>query len=143
MVNETIKISNAVAGTYYIQVYSKAHAYNSSSCYTLNATVSSVALREADDSENDSEVTNEPALNLYPNPSTGEVYLDMNVVEPLDFVDIQVYDILGKQIRAYTYPDVTGYLKANIDLKGLPNGVYNVLISSTVGIESRKVILQR
>ena len=141
---EGIKYNNAAVGTYYARVYGYNNAYSATACYTLRASISSTAFRFGDEEQNDSnKPLSDVQYNLYPNPSTGLVNLDMYFDETMDKVNVCVYDVMGREVHAFEFNEVTGNVKANIDMNDAANGIYHVVISSSAGKETKKMIINR
>ncbi len=138
---ETIKYNNAATGTYYVRVYGYNGAYSASSCYTLNASISSTAFREEEEASQSPKALSDVQYALFPNPSTGNVTLNMNFDDVMDRVDVRVYNTMGQEVKAYTFNEVAGFLQANIEMNDAPNGLYSVVINSPMGRETRKLII--
>lgn len=141
---EGIKYNNAAVGTYYARVYGYNNAYTASACYTLRASTSSTAFRFGDEEQNDSnKPMSDMQYSLYPNPSSGMVNLDMYFDEAMEKVNVRVFDMMGREVRAYEFNEAVGNVKANIDMNDAANGIYHVVISSPAGKEMKKMIINR
>lgn len=140
---EGIKYNNAPVGTYYARVYGYNGAYSASWCYTLRASISSTAFKFSEEGANTSYKLSDVQYNLYPNPSTGLVTLDMNFEDDMSRVNVRVYDMLGQELRSFEYNDVSGNLKTSIDMNDAANGIYHVVITTPSGKEAKKIILHR
>lgn len=141
---EGIKYNNAPVGTYYARVYGYNNAYTASACYTLRASTSSTTFRFGDEEQNDSnKPMSDMQYSLYPNPSSGMVNLDMYFDEAMEKVNVRVFDMMGREVRAYEFNEAVGNLKANIDMNDAANGIYHVVISSPAGKEMKKMIINR
>jgi hypothetical protein len=72
---------------------------------------------------------------LYPNPTTGKIAWDYP-----DISQMQVYDILGREMKGQAYnPDSQSLL----DLSDLPNGLYILHIRIRNHIVTRKIMVQK
>jgi hypothetical protein len=71
-------------------------------------------------------------INIFPSPTTGKFFLDLNLDEPKD-VKIEMFDFLGQQVLT-TEKDAVKKDKLNYDLTGSPSGKY--LVKFTVGGET-------
>ncbi|MBW8050960.1 MAG: PKD domain-containing protein [Cytophagales bacterium] len=90
------------------------------------------------------------AVNIYPNPTTGEFIIEMESPEMQD-IQINVTNILGQSIYAKMLYNIKGFYLTKINLKPNPAGIYNLQIipdlrSFSVGgnhnnIINRKIIL--
>lgn len=89
---------------------------------------------------NDQEINT--SVNLYPNPTSGLVSLDITMINS-DILDVSVYDMLG----AAVYQDKiqgNGNFNTYLDLSGLSNGMYSINIkNSSGGSVTRKLILDK
>ncbi len=74
------------------------------------------------------------AVVLYPNPTTGKVYLKF---ESFSFVNGQylIRDLSGREVRRGSLSSVV-----DIDLKDQPKGVYFMILNTTDGVISKKII---
>lgn len=142
--SETIKYNNATVGTYFIRVYGYNGAFSTTSCYTLNASISSTAFREEETDVNVLDPTKQE-LNfvMYPNPSTGIVNLQLNVNEVQDKVSVKVYDITGNLVRNIDYTDLQGTTNVTLDMGNVANGIYNVVVAGGSATEVKKLILTK
>lgn len=142
--SETVKYNNGAVGTYYAYVYGYGGVYSATSCYTLNASISSTAFKVGEEETNDGgKPMSDASIRLYPNPSTGNVTLNLNFDDNNETVIVRVIDMLGKVVRSYEYNNVEGLFTSNIELSDAANGIYNVTISSDSGTESRKLIIAK
>lgn len=64
---------------------------------------------------------------IYPNPSTGIVYLDMNTEDQEDLMNISILDISGRKVLQKSYHPIQ-VDKPEINLSHLENGVYFVFL---------------
>jgi len=83
------------------------------------------------------------AINLYPNPSAGEINLDLRLKQDVETLAIGVYDMVGKlvQSEAYHHPDL--YFEQRYMLDHLDNGIYFLRIESGDQTVTRKFIIAR
>ena len=78
------------------------------------------------------------AISLYPNPTTGRLYIKNDSF--LDLEKVVIHDIGGRKISEYT---ITNTLKDSyIDLIGVANGLYFVAIYSETTQVTKRVILK-
>ncbi|PSL34940.1 pre-peptidase C-terminal domain-containing protein [Chitinophaga ginsengisoli] len=134
--SERIVYNNGAVGTYYIRVVGYNGAFSTGVCYKLTANISSTP-KTAEISKNGKTIDRE--LNVYPVPSTGKVYTELNSSSnKLQY--ITVTDLNGKVVFTKQFRIVSGYNRLEIVLpSSLQNGIY--IISN--GTTSRKVVLQR
>jgi len=69
-------------------------------------------------------------LNLFPNPTNGEVTLMYYLPEQMDGAVAKVYDMLGRLVWAQAIDKKQGMQQANLNLNTLQKGNYIVLISA-------------
>jgi hypothetical protein len=79
-------------------------------------------------------------VKVYPNPTSGRVYVDFSVVSGNE-VDISVVDILGKEVLRKNYPE-EGHIE--VDLSDKVSGIYFLKVKTEAGIElNRKIIVSK
>jgi hypothetical protein len=134
--SERIVDNYAILDTYYVRVVGYNGASSTNVCYKLTANISNTP--KIAEVKKSSKVTG-GALHVYPVPSTGKVYTELNSAgNKLQY--ITVTDISGKVVFTKQYRLVNGHNRLEIVLpSSLQNGIY--IISD--GINSRKVVLQR
>lgn len=82
-----------------------------------------------------------PALisyQVFPNPTTGKVNLLASFNEQTE-VDIQVYDLLGRQILSTRHNSIS--INAQLDLTGQATGIYLINIITEKGTLTEKILL--
>jgi len=107
--------------------------------YPIAKIPSGASLRKGiDDEENSSLITSYSTLKMYPNPTTGLVRFEYDVLQ-LGKVSIVVYNILGERVMSNSIND------KSIDLSHLNNGVYfiNIVSSANEIIDNQKLIIQK
>ena len=68
-------------------------------------------------------------LEVYPNPASDELYLDIRNAESKGGLAIEIYDICGR--LALPRQNVEGYVShLPIDISQLDNGIYNLQVVS-------------
>jgi hypothetical protein len=81
------------------------------------------------------------ALNLYPNPTNGQLSLQLNMPVSGNF-QARVYDVMGRTITTLAEANSLGG-KYNIDLSQNPNGFYFVEVITDGSTITRKVLLDK
>jgi len=78
-------------------------------------------------------------FNLYPNPTQGQVFVEVNINSPENFLLLTITDLSGKiyQVSQHAYQNLL-----HLDLTRYPRGVYYVRIQSGSIIETHKIILK-
>lgn len=75
------------------------------------------------------------AIQLYPNPTTGKVLIDLN--STFKNVEVVIYDITGKSVAKV---NEVGAKSIVLDLSNLASGVYQVAVRTEKGIVMKKVV---
>lgn len=75
-------------------------------------------------------------VRVYPNPTEGSVFIDIEKAEEL--VDVQIMDLTGRIVRS---ENATANNRISIDLSGLSDGVYHVNLNSISGRLVKRIIL--
>ncbi len=89
------------------------------------------------------EVENTADVEVYPNPSTGMVTLDIKNGNASEY-EIYVYDALGSLVETIKLPSNGSELNARIDFEKFSNGVYIMRISGNNDSSiTRKIIIQK
>ncbi|MBS1583868.1 MAG: T9SS type A sorting domain-containing protein, partial [Bacteroidetes bacterium] len=80
-------------------------------------------------------------LALYPNPTTGELYirLPQGTTGP---IDLRVLDVAGREVRHEAFTARAGNTD-RFDLHGLQNGNYTVLLSSPTWVKAQQLQIVR
>lgn len=82
-------------------------------------------------------------ISLYPNPSSGKVYLQIGNMGS-SFLNIQVFNLQGKMIKdIHQAVGQTGIHSHKLDMTGLPDGMYMLRMNASGKTWSEKIILKR
>ena len=79
-------------------------------------------------------------MNVYPNPTNGELFVEVNLLDVQDFT-ISVVNTLGQTVKEVKQIQSNGG-KIKIDLSDKNSGVYFVTIKSKSGSKVKRIILQ-
>ncbi len=77
------------------------------------------------------EMKEQPAINVFPNPTSGLVYIETKI--PDNLIHVSVFNMNGQELIKQSLKGQ----KAMIDLTGYPNGLYLVKTTSGSGIQKR------
>lgn len=80
-------------------------------------------------------------LRLYPNPSTGQVMLELEW-PAVGSQPIQVFDALGRAVDAHPVPSNATHQHFTLNVAGLSAGVYTVRVETTQGVAVARLIRQ-
>jgi hypothetical protein len=86
-------------------------------------------------------VANEPTLNVYPNPSDGSIYLDINL-NGKNQGKVEIYDMMGKLTYSYALNNFDNEI-IRADLSAFTSGVYFVTLHAGNESLSKKIIIQK
>jgi len=83
----------------------------------------------------------EEYISAYPNPSTGEVFMNLNISD-VSSADITVFNSIGEAIlsKKVTVPSTK---EIKLDLNSKPNGVYLVKIKTSEGTVTKKIVINK
>lgn len=126
VVNEQVTYNASKAATYYIKVYGVSGASNTA-CYSLQTTLSSVALRLAEPEEEEIEKSAN-VFAVYPNPVSSQLTVEF-YLEQESPVYLTVYDVYGKLVSSQQYDGVAGPNAVYKNVDGLSNGFYMIALS--------------
>ncbi len=79
-------------------------------------------------------------LSVYPNPTSGQLNITFESSEKS--IDVQVFDIMGRQVMKSTNRHSGGMFQKSLDMSNLNRGIYFVQISSEKGSTTVKVTLK-
>jgi hypothetical protein len=86
------------------------------------------------------EAKNEELWSVYPNPSTGKVFMSSLDKSNNDILDITITDITGKQIKIISGNELSQ--DQSLDIADLQSGMYVLSIRSEKGTSAKRIIRQ-
>ncbi len=125
---EAVTYNNAPVATYYIKVVGYGGVFNNTTCYTLKATTSGTALKEAQEEMNTVQKVEETILTLMPNPSVDGKFVYNLSNTFTGNVNVAVYDEAGRIVFQHEINKGEEFLKDAIDLSDRNGGMYIVKI---------------
>lgn len=84
---------------------------------------------------------NQNDMLIYPNPTNGNVILEINF-DKLENIIISLYNIIGERVYNETVNNAYGLFQKNINILGLSNGIYFIQIKVADAIMTKKIIKQ-
>lgn len=81
----------------------------------------------------------ESLLNLYPNPVSDRLYINSRK----RISGINFYDMSGKLVERFDYPDGTGSSGTSINLEHFVEGIYFYSIETSGSVRTGKLVIQR
>jgi PKD repeat protein len=85
-------------------------------------------------------VTLDELVNVYPNPTTGKITVDLGKIPVGNTLTVNVYDVTGKTVYTTTHTQNPG--KVDINLDNQPKGVYFVSVSDGTNQTNHKVLVK-
>lgn len=143
---EAIIYNTTVVGTYKVQVYGYGGVFNTTSCYTLKASISASNFREGGEEEISeiSPVVETPSLaiaSIFPNPTNGKLNIQFNSAKE-SIVEILVTDVAGRIVMNSNFSAIEGDNFTTIDMLNLETGFYNVILNDGINKTCSKVLKQ-
>jgi len=142
--SESIIYNNTQAvATYTAYVYGYGNVFNTSSCYTLRAEISSSSfVRLSGETEAEESLVIEGGLSIYPNPSNGSLNIRLQPERDLPQT-ISVYNQMGQLVEAYEVNFTKNQPAVEIRMNDLADGIYFVQVYDGEKIQTRKVLLRK
>jgi hypothetical protein len=129
--NEVTSIDSAwVTGNYWVQAYDSV-----SGCVVNSDTVfvDLIGINEVNSGEH--------LLSIFPNPSTGKLYLRINV-EGLEHAEIKIEDLRG-QLVMNEYINCNAGCAPTLNIAHLSNGIYLLKLLNDESVITRKIVIQK
>lgn len=115
-------------GDYYVTVTdSKGCSVNSST-----VTITNVGVEENN---------NAVHVNVFPNPTTDELTIELNLPETQN-LKLNLINVAGQKLIATELKQVSGNYRKSINLKEIPNGIYYLQVNSDKQFITKKIIKQ-
>jgi len=87
------------------------------------------------------EVLSENNVNIFPNPSNGELHVEMDIVKELD-INITISNLLGEVMIEDNYTAHQGVTKRSFDMSEFGKGVYLLKMQSGEEIFTQRIVLK-
>lgn len=84
--------------------------------------------------------SNKLSVSIFPNPATNFINIELDEADPIDPVEIEIHDLLGKIV----YSEINSKNKFRINSSNLPHGIYTISINKNKNSISihKKIIIQ-
>ena len=80
------------------------------------------------------------ALGLFPNPTAGAVRVELGGLGPQGPAALALLDGLGRMVLTATAPVAGGRLATELDVRGLPPGLYLLRVQTREGTATRRLV---
>jgi hypothetical protein len=80
-------------------------------------------------------------LNVYPNPTDGIFYVNIDLPE-IEDVELKIYTPVGRLVLNEKYRHQLGNTRLSVNLTGYKKGMYIVQIATKSGVASKQIILR-
>jgi Pregnancy-associated plasma protein-A/Secretion system C-terminal sorting domain len=135
--------------TYYANVYGYNGVFNASTCYTLRASLSASAWRtnggapidEVEQHINLEKIQGNLDVSVYPNPSNGNISIDILNLTDATNADIKILDITGKVVYSKSQDVTIGLNSTQLQLS-VSNGLYQVVVRTGNEVSIKKLVIQ-
>jgi Zn-dependent metalloprotease len=133
---------DAYAGTYFDVTFETRNISKDTLIFVMdNAYLDVVCFSELPQSINETDLHLFRNAGIYPNPSNGEFNLQVDAYEN-DHLNIQINDLLGRNILSQAWSVGNGINKTQINLSKQAPGVYFLQLISVKGMQTLRVIKQ-
>jgi photosystem II stability/assembly factor-like uncharacterized protein len=143
--SETIIYNTPTAGaTYYIYILGISGAFSATQCYDLTLNTSSTNFIKPFEgiSKNETGLTEQSALSIYPNPANDAATVLFTASETGDYT-IRLTDITGKELVNRVESFNAGRNTVQLRTNDLPKGIFFVRVSNDNQSEVSKLVIER
>jgi hypothetical protein len=143
VVPETLIVNNAAAGTYWYRIYGQSGAFDNNNDYTITAQTSATPFsRQEDGMLANAALSQDIIRNAYPNPTRGELILEINGEEPGNAF-IFVHDLAGREVLSQQIAVAQeGLFSHTLSMGHLQPAVYLVRVVYNNRYQTTKIIVQ-
>lgn len=78
---------------------------------------------------------------VFPNPGSGKLTLEVDALAA-GAANVRVYDLAGRQVHGQVLNGTGGYFRTQLNLSGLPSGIYSLELEQDGVREVKKLVLQ-
>lgn len=84
----------------------------------------------------------ESRLNIFPNPATRDLRVDLELEQVSDLVELRMMDATGRTILTQQYDRIQNGA-FNFDVSNFPNGAYLLQVRTAEGVRTKRFLIQR
>jgi len=126
-----VYVANRKYGVYYLSISDNNVCYTSSDSISI-PTGFHTGIEDIDPFE---------SMNIYPNPTSGKVTVDMEN-QVFDDLNVTIVTIEGREVYSNKFEKATEYFSVEIDLSDRAEGVYFIKLQTGKYLATRKVIVE-
>lgn len=80
---------------------------------------------------------------LYPNPANNKLQVEFNTLQPIKNLQLRITDMVGRDVLAHSYANLSGQFKTVLDVSGINTGIYFVEIIADGEKMIRKLVIEK
>jgi len=88
------------------------------------------------------ELSNDIAINVFPNPASSQIAVDLAMTETVSDLDIQIMDVAGRTLSTRALNNVQN-VRETFDVSSLTNGIYFMHVTSDLGIQTQRFVISK
>ncbi len=148
--SEQLKYNNGTVTTYYAYVYGYGGAFSATSCYNLQASLSATAWRTnggdeiptVEENINMEKIQGDLDVSVYPNPSKGNITIDVLNLSNSNNAVVTVVDLMGRVVTTTNMDLITGINTTTLNLN-VANGLYQVMVRTDNDTQIKRILIQK
>ena len=130
--NEQVTYNASKVAVFYVRVYSSGGVF-SSSCYSLNVSLSNISLKTDEIEEvvvkkEEESIITSNTVKLYPNPTSSQFTIEF-LLQNENQLSLNVYDLNGKVVVQQAYKGSAGSNSISQNIESLASGLYIIILS--------------
>lgn len=138
---QTRSITVSAAGSYSVRSYSKGGCYSTSLPFNVTVVLARLASTKGNDQTENISGNSEESFIIYPNPATELLNVEFNQSEN-KLISILMIDASGRIVKNMDYSSVVGENKIELNLTGIPHGMYYLRIVGDNRNQMKKVVVE-
>ncbi len=101
-----------------------------------------VRLNFSDELVSNNDLSSDIAVEVYPNPASVEINLNLDIIEAAENLNVQIVDIRGNVVLSRAYDNVQT-MKEAYNISHLSDGIYFMHLSSKQGIQTKRFVVAK